>query len=261
MILYFTGTGNSRLAAEILAKDLGEAAVSLNTVFKEKAKWRFHSETPFVFVAPVYAWRLPLKVEQVMKKAEFSGSRRVYVAATMGAHAGLAGEYCEKIIRGRGMEFMGFTGIRMPDNYMVAYRMPSPEIARRRIRASLPALHGTAQRIRQGEPLAPMKIKKGDGRLSGPVNWAFNHFMVKFARFTVSDACVRCGKCVRQCPADNIVMEEGRVRFKNRCMFCLACLHQCPAHAIDYHGKAAENGYYTCPVQTEEELAEQQKRG
>ena len=47
----------------------------------------------------------------------------------MGAHAGLAGEYCEKIIRGRGMEFMGFTGIRMPDNYMVAYRMPSPEIA------------------------------------------------------------------------------------------------------------------------------------
>ena len=35
MVLYFTGTGNSRLAAEILAEDLNDEAVSLNRVLKE----------------------------------------------------------------------------------------------------------------------------------------------------------------------------------------------------------------------------------
>lgn len=252
MILYFTGTGNSRFAAGILAEELKEAAVPLNDIFKENRAWRFHSDTPFVFVVPIYAWRIPLKIEKLLKKAEFSGSRRIYLVGTMGAHAGLAGEYCRQILERRGLEYMGFAGIRMPDNYVVDYPMPDPKNAARRIRASVPAIRHAAEKIRAGQPFDPVKIKKGDQRLSGPVNWAFNHLMVKFSRFSVSDTCIRCGKCVRQCPVNNIVLKNGKVRFGNHCMFCLACLHQCPAQAIDYHGKAAEHGRYTCPLQAED---------
>ena len=83
--------------------------------------------------------------------------------------------------------------------------------------------------------------------LSGPVNWSFNRFMANSRSFRVSEACVQCGKCVRECPVNNIALEQGAITFGTRCMFCLGCIHKCPVHAIDYKGRGRKNGYYTCP--------------
>ena len=43
-----------------------------------------------VLVAPVYAWRLPAVIEELLKKAVFEGSREMYIVATVGEHGGLA---------------------------------------------------------------------------------------------------------------------------------------------------------------------------
>ena len=69
MILFFSATGNSRFAAGLLADILKDTLVSLNEVFKNGQKWEFYSEAPFVLVAPVYAWRLPAVIEELLKKA------------------------------------------------------------------------------------------------------------------------------------------------------------------------------------------------
>ncbi len=248
MILYFTGTGNSRFAAELLSEKTGDELVSLNNILKSGSEWEFHSDRPFVFVAPVYAWRLPEKIEEILKKGRFCGSRKVYVAATMGSHAGLTAKYCRDIITARGMDFMGFSGICMPDNYLVSYRMMESEEAVRKIRACLPELARIAEIVRLEQPLEDTETRKAYDRfLSGTVNWSFYHFMVHNSRFTVSSDCIRCGQCVRVCPVNNIALNENRISFGQDCMFCLSCIHMCPVHAIDYKGKAKKNGYYSCP--------------
>ena len=150
MVLCFSATGNSRLAAQVLAGKLGDELVSLNEVFKARKEWAFRSEAPYVLVAPIYAWRLPKQVEAFLKRARLLGNRQIYVLATMGQSSGAAREYCKAAVEGNGMAFMGFQGIVMPDNYMVSYPMPSREEAASIIRAALPVLAQAAAAIQKG---------------------------------------------------------------------------------------------------------------
>ena len=64
MIFYFSGTGNSQLAAKEIGAVTGEPVVSINQLLKEGAKGSFQSDGPLVFVTPTYAWRIPMVVEQ-----------------------------------------------------------------------------------------------------------------------------------------------------------------------------------------------------
>lgn len=56
MVFYFSGTGNSQLAAKQIAAELGDELVFINDCLKKGEKKTFHSERPLVFVAPIYAW-------------------------------------------------------------------------------------------------------------------------------------------------------------------------------------------------------------
>ena len=78
MILYFTGTGNSKYVANALGHRLNDEVVSLNTIIKYKRTARFRSDKAFVIVAPIYAWRLPRVVEDLLKETEFIGNKNVY---------------------------------------------------------------------------------------------------------------------------------------------------------------------------------------
>ncbi|MCI8994018.1 MAG: flavodoxin, partial [Eubacterium sp.] len=92
MILYFTGTGNSRYAARKIGKILGEEPVSLNTYIKEETAGEFTSEKPYVFVVPTYAWQIPHVVRDFILHSHFSGSGQAYFVLTCGMSAGGAGE-------------------------------------------------------------------------------------------------------------------------------------------------------------------------
>ena len=64
MILYFSGTGNSRYAALRLGELTGEPVNSINQCLKEGAAIGLHSKNHYVVVSPVYARRLPRVVER-----------------------------------------------------------------------------------------------------------------------------------------------------------------------------------------------------
>ena len=53
MILYFTGTGNSRYVADGLADLLGDETVCVNDYIKNNKVGEFNSDTPYVVVFPV----------------------------------------------------------------------------------------------------------------------------------------------------------------------------------------------------------------
>lgn len=59
MILYFTGTGNSRYAARQLGKVLEDEVYPIQGDLKANREGVFDSQRPYVFVSPTYAWRLP----------------------------------------------------------------------------------------------------------------------------------------------------------------------------------------------------------
>lgn len=75
MILYYSGTGNSRYAASVLSSQSGDALVSMNDIMRQRitdpyaARYSFRSDRPFVFVSPTYCWRVPRIVEQFIRTA------------------------------------------------------------------------------------------------------------------------------------------------------------------------------------------------
>ncbi|MBE5977643.1 MAG: 4Fe-4S dicluster domain-containing protein [Paenibacillaceae bacterium] len=50
----------------------------------------------------------------------------------------------------------------------------------------------------------------------------------------IDKSCTSCGLCARQCPAENISIEKGKVKFHTSCSACLRCVYSCPNHAINF---------------------------
>ncbi len=44
--------------------------------------------------------------------------------------------------------------------------------------------------------------------------------------------CIKCMKCVNNCPVNNIVYEDGKFKFKNKCLCCTRCSFNCPTDAF-----------------------------
>lgn len=247
MILYFTGTGNTKYAADVLAEELNDEIISLNDVMKNNKPLKFQSSQPFVIVSPIYAWRLPKNIENIIKQAEFSGNNKIYFVVTMGGNSGNAYKYCKKICKNRGLDYMGFCGVKMPDNYVMASKMPEKSEALAKIAAAEPKIRTIAAEIKNGSEIMRNDKSILDPLYSGFINWAFNLFTVNSRSYNVSDACISCGKCETLCPTDNIIMKDGKPVFGTKCMSCYACIHLCPKAAINIGKMTQSHGRYVCP--------------
>ena len=79
MILYFTGTGNSRYVARKIAEEINDEIISINELIKhESTEELISTDRPFIFVCPTYAWRLPRVVTDFIRKTKFSGNNKAY---------------------------------------------------------------------------------------------------------------------------------------------------------------------------------------
>lgn len=256
MILYFTGTGNSKFVANALADELNDEVVSLNTIIKESKKISFVSSKPFIVVTPIYGWRIPQIVNVLLKSATFSGNNHLYFLGTMGGQSGNSEYYCKKICNQNGMKFMGFGNIKMPNNYVVAKQMPDQLEINVILHNALTLISSYASQIKQN--LFITKNSKDHSPLpwlrSGPVNFLYNKLLVSSKNYVVSDDCISCGKCDRICPTNNITLKSGKPYFGNSCINCYACIHHCPRAAINVKGRTETNGRYVCPEYKEGEI-------
>ena len=72
MILYFSGTGNSRYISEVINSILNDEIVCINDYLKNNQKSIFESTKPYIIVCPTYAWRIPRVVEEFISNNVFN---------------------------------------------------------------------------------------------------------------------------------------------------------------------------------------------
>ena len=244
MVFYFSGTGNSQLAAKQIASELGDELVSINECLKKGGKNSFRSQRPLVFVLPTYAWRMPKVVERWIRETGFEGSREAYFVLTCGGSAGNAAAYAKKLCGETGLRFLGLAAVDMPNNYVALSNTPDEaecaallEQAKERV-ASLSAL------MQRGDPFPDAPVSFKDRMNSGPVNGLFYALFVHDKGFSATDACTSCGKCARRCPLNNIRLTDGKPVWHGNCTHCMACIGGCPAEAIEYKSASKGNRRY-----------------
>lgn len=247
MIVYFSGTGNSRYCAQMLADRLGDESVDSFRFIREGGAAELLSDRPWVFVAPTYAWQLPRIFVEFIRKGSFSGSRDVYFIMTCGAEIGAAASANRALCEEKGLLCKGTLPVIMPENYIAMFNAPERAQALRIIDAARPALEEAVSCIREGRDFSAPRAGAMDKLKSGAVSDAFYRFFIKAKPFTVSNACISCGKCADACPLNNIRLLDGKPVWGSRCTHCMACICDCPVSAIEYGRSSRGKPRYQCP--------------
>ncbi|MCF0123874.1 MAG: 4Fe-4S binding protein [Ruminiclostridium sp.] len=247
MIVYFSGTGNSRYAAALLADRLGDDLVDAGKAIKAGSSADLCSQTPWVFVAPTYAWQMPRVFEEYIRRCRFSGSREAYFVMTCGQDIGRPEEALTRLCQEKDFFFRGVLEVVMPENYLAMFPVPGPAEAAEIIENAHPVLEAGAENIRQMQPFPDRPTGALDRLKSGPVNRAFYPMFVKSGPFRAGADCDGCGLCEKLCPMNAITMEEEHPRWGEGCTHCMACICNCPKETIEYGRRSKGRPRYRCP--------------
>lgn len=244
MILYFSGTGNSRYVAEVIGRRLGDKVISLNDLLRRGRRSRFTSDKRFVIVCPIYVSRMPLELEQYLMKCRFEGTRDIWFVFTCAGGMGGAWRYCRTLAARKNLIYHGTGCLIMPTNYVVLMNVIPKDQAEEQARLLLPEVIRIADTIAEGGELtSSAKVR----RWTHSSDWAefFHRLLIRDRLFHADSKCIGCGKCAMICPRGDIYMEDGRPHWQGRCMHCMACISACPVKAINYgHLTQKRNRYY-----------------
>ena len=234
MVLYFSGTGNSKYIAKRIAEAIQENAVDLNMKIKENDTSPLQTGRDVIIVTPTYAWRIPRIVSEWIDKTEFIGGKRIWFVMNCGSEIGNAAKYNRELSEQKKLQYMGTARILMPENYIAMFDVTKAE----------PVIKKIIAYIKAEKEFCPPRNNLYDRFMSGPVNPIFYKFFVKANAFQVNDSCIGCGQCVKKCPLNNIHLEQERPVWGEKCTHCMACICYCPTEAIEYGKKSVGKPRY-----------------
>ena len=238
MILYFSGTGNSKYVARRMADALHEPLCNMNDRIKAGDTAPVETGERLIIVTPTYAWRIPRIVREWLMKTALTGAKQAWFVMTCGGEIGNADKYNRTLCQEKGLTCMGTAQLVMPENYIAMFNAPQAEEARQITARAEPDIDRAIAAIAAGENFPPTRNNLSDRFMSGPVNPIFYSFFVKAKAFTASDACVGCGQCAVRCPMNNITLQNERPVWGSQCTHCMACICYCPTEAIEYGKKS-----------------------
>lgn len=251
MIFYFSGTGNSRWAAEVLADRFSDKAVFIPEAMKHDDKYRLEDGEKLGFVFPVYAWGVPGFILDFIGKLDISNVKYLYFVSTCGDDTGQMCRMFVKAVEARGWKCSCGFAVKMPESYVAlpGFDVDTPEKEAKKLAEAEDRISYIADYIGRG----------GEGEfdcLPGPFPWLktkvlggfFNKFLMGTKPFHSADCCISCGKCAEVCPMDNIRLnDEKRPEWGDTCVSCYLCYHSCPVHAVRYGGFTDNKGQYLHP--------------
>lgn len=244
MILYFSGTGNSKYVANELAQKLGDSLFSINEGIKNGVAPQQANDN-LVLVCPTYAWRIPKLVVDYVKNTDFVGAKRIWFVMTCGGEIGNAAKFNKELAEVKHLDYMGSFGIRLPDNYIIMFPA-APQDAAQKLFAEAPEkIEKLAAIISAGQAFPKPRSNMYDKAMSSLVNPLF-YKNVKSDLFLATDACNGCGLCEKLCPLNNIKLAAGKPTWGHtNCTHCMSCISYCKQNAIEYGKKTVGKRRYT----------------
>lgn len=248
MILCFSGTGNSRYVADMLAERLNDRLthypdVPADVKCGERVVWVF----------PVYSWGVPPVVKQWARDIAdvLATTGNHYAVMTCGDEAGNADRRWRRLMSELKLTAADVYTVIMPNTYvtMKGFDVDTPEIAQAKLDAAPETVEQVAHQIDGKQHTGKVWQHYVRGPWAGIKTSIIYPWFVRYAMsprpFHSTDTCVGCGLCARSCPTLNITMADRRPHWGDKCALCLRCYHICPHHAVAYGKATRDKGRYT----------------
>lgn len=254
IIFYFSGTGNSEFIAKVIAENLEFCEAQPIEKYTQESNVEV-SILGFVF--PVYWWGLPNIVRGFIERLKVKNADYVFAAVTMGVSSGNAIPYVKELLEVKGIELSAGFEYHMVDNYIIAHGSPEERKIQELVSSAYKKVLVDVKQIQAGKRTPIRKTR----HLVRMIN---NHYVDTYKKidkkFCVSENCIRCGLCEKECPAKNIAFIDGTLTWKHKCESCMRCIQICPKKAINYGNKTSERERYIMNYDKGIKIVEQQHR-
>ena len=225
MIFYFSGSGNSYYAANMIAEKLDTQLISMAACLKSsKLDFDARQDKYCGFV-------------EFIKNMQLKLNNDIYVFAvyTCGGGAGNTSKMFEKLLKNSGVNLSSCFSVKQIDIFVPFFKIPPKNKREEIILKSNIEIENIIKHLQN--------FDKGDfDENKGSLPFITTTFLYPLysyyrntSKFRVSDLCTACKKCESICPLKVIEIKDGKPIWKQKkCTLCFACLHVCPAQAINY---------------------------
>ncbi|UOO38188.1 EFR1 family ferrodoxin [Oscillospiraceae bacterium CM] len=233
-IVFFSGTGGTRCAADALATQLTDSGV---TVSRHELSIAVRTKplcaNMLILLFPVYAMNAPKPVFDFIREADPAVGTPAAVLSVSAGGEVTPNKACRyRVIRAlekRGFDVVYEQMLVMPSNFWI----PTPKEAAVQLVRVLPNRTGHIVRDllfgvrRRTKPGALDRCCSWIGRVEELGAWRIG------SATKVSSGCNGCGICQNNCPVGNISIVDGRHVFGRKCVLCLKCFYACPQRALE----------------------------
>lgn len=253
MIFLFSGTGNTRWAAQTIAQAFNDHIIDIADKTQWKSDYCLADGEAVGFCFPVHGWQPPHIFREFVAQLRIpdASNRYCYAVSTCGDSIGKAMDVFCKDVNAVGFRLTVTFSLIMPESYVCLPFMYTDTAEREQEKISI-----SAKKLEDIIYIIRCREENRHDIVEGPMPWTlthivggfFNRFMITDKPFSVDDdVCTRCGLCQKVCPTNNITRTADGLPSWNcngNCTCCLACYHHCPVHAINYRNITRKRGQY-----------------
>ena len=238
--IYFSGTGNTKHCSEYLLRLLDENA-PLYSIENEKAKDAIQANDEIIFAYPVYYSYLPKIVyDFIVNNSAVWKGKNIFVVATMGLFSGDGAGCAARLFKKYGAKILGGLHIKMPDCIGdVKLLKKSFEENKELVKRADAKIENWAKKINVGKyPQDGLNLIDRIVGCIGQRLWFRGKTKNYSDKLKISNNCIGCGLCAKQCPMGNIELKSNIAIAGNRCTMCYRCIGLCPKQAITLLGNS-----------------------
>lgn len=238
--VYFSGTGNTKYCVEKFIRE-NEKSANIISIEDLNVIEEIKNNEVIVFGYPIYFSNLPKIVREFIEvnRDSFKG-KKIYIIATMGLFSGDGTGCSARLFKEYGAIILGGLHLKMPDC------IGDEKILKKSKEQNLELINKATTKIEKAAKDFKSEIYTKEGLnifyhfagLFGQRLWFYKKTREYTDKAKVNESkCIRCRKCIKVCPMENLILVEDRIKTKKKCTMCYRCFSNCPTQAITILGK------------------------
>ncbi len=237
--VYLSGTGNTKHVTELLFKEIGAngTLVPIESSGVDVAL----EDDELILAYPTQFSNIPYLVRDfINKRAEIWQGKKIFLITTMGLFAGDGTGCAARLLKKYGAVITGGLQIVMPDSIGDCKALKKTHEQNKEIieKADKRIIEAASQ-MRAGKyPNEGLSFASHLAGLFGQRLWFYNKTTGFTDKLKIDPSkCIGCGLCAKNCPTQNIRIEDGKAVSSDKCTMCYRCVDFCPKQAVTLLGK------------------------